>query len=408
MTTKPFRTAVVSSLLLVAGLLAAPPDVLGQTTLEKPGARRPPVPSRPRLAPLDEADWTDAHKQLVAKYVGAGRMDNGLRTLLNVPDLFNGVMPYTIYLSTESSLLARHRELLILRAAWLCGSPALWASHAERGRSAGLSTGDLRRIAEGPEGKGWEPFDATLLELADQLFRNSSVTDDTWKKLSASYDEFHLMDAVETVNHFVMLSLIYNSLGVQADDGAKDLLPTNVPYRLIVPEREPALTVARFPPLEGQGIAVGRTFRRYPKLSDRWGPRQTFTNRGSKLEPHLRELLILRSGWNCRSEYEWAQHVGTVGRARDHGLDPPRIAEGPQAAVWNDLERLLLQAADDLYRDAVVSDRTWNALTPMLDTELLVSAIYTASDYRAISMSLNTYGVQLEAGNEKFPTITQP
>jgi alkylhydroperoxidase family enzyme len=314
-------------------------------------------------------------------------------------------MPYTNYLSAESSLSPRHRELLILRAAWLCGNHALWASHAERGRAVGLSTADLRRVAEGAEVKGGDPFEAALLDLADQLFRNSSVTDATWRTLSATYDEFHLMDAVETVNHFVMLSLIYNSLGVQADAGAKDLLPTNVPYRLIVSEREPPLSAARFEPLEGRGIAVGRTFGRYPKLSERWSPRQTFTNRGSKLQPHHRELLILRSGWNCRSEYEWAQHVGTVGRARDHGLDPPRIAEGQQAAVWNDLERLLLQAADELYRDAVVSDRTWNALTPMLDTELLVSAIYTASDYRAISMSLNTYGVQLETGNERFPTI---
>ena len=164
-------------------------------------------------------------------------------------------------------------------------------------------------------------------------------------------------------------------------------------------------SVARFEPIEGRGIAVGRTFGRYPKLVGALEPAAGFTNRASKLQPHYRELLILRSGWNCRSEYEWAQHVGAVGRARDHGLDPPRIAEGPQAPVWTDLERLLLQAADELYRDSVVSDRTWNSLTPMLDTELLVSAVYTASDYRAISMSLNAYGVQLEPGNERFPTI---
>ena len=317
MTTKPFRGAVACSLLFVAGYLTSPPSAHGQTSLERPGARRPNAPSRPRLAPLDESQWTDVHKQLVAKYVGGGRMDNGLRTLLNVPDLFNGVMPYTNYLSAESSLIPRHRELLILRTTWLCASHALWASHAERARSAGLSTADLRRVAEGPDAKGWDPLDMTLLQLADQLFRNSSVTDATWRKLSASYDEFHLMDAVETVNHFVMLSLIYNSLGVQPDAGAKDLLPTNVPYSLTVPEREPPLSVARFEPIEGRGIAVGRTFGRYPKLSERWSPRQTFTNRASKLQPHYRELLILRSGWNCRSEYEWAQHVGAVGRARD-------------------------------------------------------------------------------------------
>jgi 4-carboxymuconolactone decarboxylase len=406
MTTTRCRTAC--SLFFLLGALVAPASVRAQTTLEKPGARRPAAPSRPRLAPLDESQWTEVHKQLVAKYVGGGRLDNGLRTLLNLPDLFNGVMPYTNYLSAESSLLPRHRELLILRAAWLCASHALWANQAERARSAGLSTADLRRVAEGPDAKGWEPFDATLLQLADQLFRNSSVTDATWRALSATYDETHLMDAVETVNHFVMLSLLYNSLGVQPDAGAKDLLPTNVPYRLTIAEREPPLTAARFEPLEGRGIAVSRTFGRYPKLAERWSPRQTFTNRNSKLDPHYRELLILRSGWNCRSEYEWAQHVGAVGRAREHGLDPARIAEGPQAPAWNDLERLLLRAADELYRDAVVSDRTWNALVPMLDIDLLVSAVYTASDYRAISMSLNTYGVQLESGNERFPTTTPP
>jgi alkylhydroperoxidase family enzyme len=383
----------------------SPPAAAGQTTVESPGARRPAAPSRPRLAPLEESQWTDVHRQLVVKFVGGGRMDNGLRTLLNLPDLFNGVMPYTNYLSLESSLLPRHRELLILRAAWLCASHALWSDHAARARSAGLSSADLQRVAEGADAKGWDPFEATLLRLADQLFRNSSVTDETWRALSASYDEFHLMDAVETVNHFVMLSLLYNSLGVQPDAGARDLLPTNVPYLLMVPDREPPLGAARFEPLEGRGIAVGRTFGRYPRLSERWSPRQSFTNRVSKLSPHHRELLILRSGWNCRSEYEWAQHVGSVGRARDHGLDPPLIAAGPQATVWNELERLLLHAADELYRDSVVSDRTWNALTQMIDTELLVSAVYTASDYRAISMSLNTYGVQLEPGNERFPTI---
>jgi hypothetical protein len=34
-----------------------------------------------------------------------------------------------------------------------------------------------------------------------------------------------------------------------------------------------------------------------------------------------------------------------------------------------------------------------------------MSAVFTTSDYRAISMSLNTYGVQLEEGDERFPPV---
>ena len=39
-------------------------------------------------------------------------------------------MPFTKYLIDDSVLPPRHRELLILRAAWLCGNQYLWSTHA--------------------------------------------------------------------------------------------------------------------------------------------------------------------------------------------------------------------------------------------------------------------------------------
>src|SRR5262249_47220212 len=92
-------------------------------------------------------------------------------TLLNVPEIVDGVMPYPNYLSEESTLSPRHRELLILRVAWLCGSDQLWATHAARARSAGLSDTEIKRIAQGPDAEGWDPFEATLLRLTDQSRR---------------------------------------------------------------------------------------------------------------------------------------------------------------------------------------------------------------------------------------------
>ena len=77
-------------------------------------------------------------------------------------------------------------------------------------------------------------------------------------------------------------------------------------------------------------------------------PRAGFINQVSKLTPHDREILILRIGWDCRSEYEWAKHVGTVGRARDHGVDPAQVAAGPGAAGVDDHDALLMRAADEL------------------------------------------------------------
>jgi alkylhydroperoxidase family enzyme len=376
-----------------------------QAFVEPPGARQPRAPTMPRIAPLPEAQWTDVHKQLIAKYAPDGRVTNGLKTLLNLPPLVDAVMPYTLYLANESTLTPRHREILIMRAAWLAGSQPIWAFHAPRARTVGLTIADIRRIAEGPDAAGWPPVEVNLLRLADELYRNSSVTDATWKALSASYDLEHMMDAVETANHFIVLSMVFNSFGVQPDDSDKDRLPTDVPYRVNVPRREPPLAAARVTPLEGTGIAVGRTFARHAKLNQPRGRRANFINSVSKLTPKHREMLILRIGWNCQSEYEWAQHVGSVGRAREHGLDPVRIAEGPSAAGWSPLEQAILRAVDELYRDTMVSDKTWAELSKEYDTGLMMSAVFTPSSYRATSLSLNTFGVQLEPGNERFPAV---
>jgi hypothetical protein len=53
-----------------------------------------------------------------------------------------------------------------------------------------------------------------------------------------------------------------------------------------------------------------------------------------------------------------------------------------------------------------VSDATWGAMAPQLGTELTMTAVVTVSDFRAISLSLNAYAVQLEEGDEHFPKLT--
>ena len=144
-----------------------------------------------------------------------------------------------------------------------------------------------------------------------------------------------MVDAIMTVNEFTLLSMLFNSMGVQPDDGATARFPADVPYRIAVPARERPLTAPRVDPLEGPGLRVGRTFARHPRVAQTRRGNSNYVNRVSPLTPHYRELLILRIGWNCQSVYEWAKHVGSVGRARDHGLEPERIAAGPDAPGWD-------------------------------------------------------------------------
>ena len=389
--------------IVVVFLSAAQPAA--QSRPAPPGSTDPVRLTTPRIAPLPESQWTDTHRALATQYAPDGRVDNGLATLLHVPELVEAVMPFVTFLSQESSLQPRERALLILRTAWLTQNRYFWAEHAARGRRAGLSESELQQIAVGRDADGWDPFDASLLSLADELFRNSSVNDATWTTLGVRYNLTQMIEAVMNVNEYILLSMMFNSMGVQPNDWATDRLPANVRYSVAAPEPDPPLRQPRVAPLEGDGLRVGRTFGRHPRLAEARGGQSGFVNRISPLAPYHRELLILRIGWNCQAVYEWAKHVGSVGRARDHGLDPPRIAAGPGDAQWEPFAVTLLHFADELYRDTIVSDETWAAVTNQFSTRETLSALMTVSNYRLVSMSLNAFGVQPLETDELFPVV---
>src|SRR5207245_2181605 len=82
-------------------------------------------------------------------------------------------------------------------------------------------------------------------------------------------------------------------------------------------------------------------------LVRRWLPFGTMMLTG-ELPARDRELLILRTAWNCRSAYEWGQHVriGLAAGVTQDEID--RVPPGPGAPGWSPLDAALLGAADEL------------------------------------------------------------
>ena len=362
-----------------------------------------------RLPPLPEAEWTDEQRALVEKYAPDRNPGNALRTLLRVPALADRVFPVLHYVANDSTLSPRHRAMLILRTAWLTQNANLWATYASRAGEAGLTDDDVRRVAEGPT-QDWSEFEQVLVGLADQLFRNSSVTDQTWDALAEEYDLYNMMDAVVTVGEIITRAILFNSLRIQSDDDTAARIPTNdVGYRVVVPDREPPLTTPRVEPEpeDGDGLRVSRTFRRHSRMAEARSASPGYVNNPerSRLAPHDRELLILRTGWNAQAVYEWANYVGSVGGAREHGLDPVWIAQGRDQPGWNAHELALIDAANEMYRDAMISDETWDTLAERYDPHQMMSIVFTAARYRMVSMTLNAFGVQPLPDDELFPTL---
>jgi alkylhydroperoxidase family enzyme len=105
------------------------------------------------------------------------------------------------------------------------------------------------------------------------------------------------------------------------------------------------------------------------------------------------ELLALRAASNCRSEFEWVEHVEY---AREAGLAHTEIAlvaEPIENGTWTPAERVLLRAADELHADRDVSDTTWATLAEHYDAPALVEILFVVGQYTMLSMLANVAGI---------------
>ena len=148
----------------------------------------------------------------------------------------------------------------------------------------------------------------------------------------------------------------------------------------------------------GRILNIFRTLAHAPKALTAflgWG--NYILSKRSALAPRDRELIILRTGYNCRSGYEWMQHkrIGLDADLTETEIE--RIKDGPDADGWSDLDRAMLRATDDLTSKHHVSDANWAALEPLGDKGRM-DLVFTVGQYTQVSMMLNSFGVQFEDG----------
>lgn len=115
-----------------------------------------------------------------------------------------------------------------------------------------------------------------------------------------------------------------------------------------------------------------------------------------KLPAAEREKVILRTGWNCRSRYEWGQHVDIALTVGVSAADILRISQGP-AAFSDPHDRALMQACDDMQQHQHISDDSWATLARRYDKKLMIELMLLIGHYQMIAGFLNSAGLQLEA-----------
>jgi alkylhydroperoxidase family enzyme len=118
----------------------------------------------------------------------------------------------------------------------------------------------------------------------------------------------------------------------------------------------------------------------------------------TSLDPVLREIAIVRVGVLSKAGYEVYQHEAI---SRRIGMSDSIIAgihEGPGADVFDEAQREVMAFTDDLVANVRACDATFKPVRARLGDQALQELTMTVGYYMMVSRFLETFDVDIEAG----------
>jgi 4-carboxymuconolactone decarboxylase len=169
----------------------------------------------------------------------------------------------------------------------------------------------------------------------------------------------------------------------------------------LTPEQAEALEPMR----PGPVLNIFRTLAHAPKALSRfnaWGG--YVLSRRNDLPARGREIVILRTGFLCKSGYEFTQHTRIGLQSGLTQDEVGRIKAGAEAG-WSAADAALIRATDELVGDHFIGEATWAELGKHFTDKQRMDVVFTTGQYTQVSMILNTFGVQLDEGQTLDPDL---
>ena len=138
-------------------------------------------------------------------------------------------------------------------------------------------------------------------------------------------------------------------------------------------------------------------------MSHAEGPMMAYSRMGTqlllkgKLDPVLREIVILRIGQLCGSAYEWHQHVSV---ARAVGMDEVTLQAITDLAFdrLSEAQQIAIIVAEEIKRDNGASATTLSAAGEHFSPEQLVELVLVAGYYIMTAGFLLSFDIEIEDG----------
>lgn len=114
----------------------------------------------------------------------------------------------------------------------------------------------------------------------------------------------------------------------------------------------------------------------------------------------LTELVLLRVSWIAQCGFVWGHHSQLIKRACGFtSEDIERVIAGPGAEGWDDLDRAVLTAIEELRDTGTIGDATWAVLASQLDEQQLIELPILVGHSFGVCWSQNALKVRLMPGS---------
>lgn len=179
----------------------------------------------PRIAPLAPPYAADTEASL-SKWMPPGSPMEPLRlfrTLYVHEQLASRMRPLGAgILGSKAKVPALLREVMIHRTCALTGAEYEWGVHVVGfAMPLGFTEQQLYSTVHGHfSDPCWEPAQANVFRLADELHSTSTISDELWQALASELDEDQILELIVTAGWYHAISYVCNGVRVQPEEWA--------------------------------------------------------------------------------------------------------------------------------------------------------------------------------------------
>ncbi len=124
----------------------------------------------------------------------------------------------------------------------------------------------------------------------------------------------------------------------------------------------------------------------------------------SEIGHRRRELIIMRIGWVTGSEYEWTQHWPLAQEMFEcRAAELLALRDWTNADCFDDTDRAVLTATDELLETGALADPTWQACFRALGRDAAIDMVTAIGTWLLISKVARGLRIPLEEGVEGWP-----